>query len=100
MPTAAAPENAMAKRRKLRVSAGLYEIKEGDGVVLRYASPLINRFELNVQVCFEALRAPIFNEEGEDDEDRDTQEVIVEHGVPVREAGTLNALAHREHICC
>lgn len=50
------------------------------------------------QVPSEALRPPVLEQHRRDEEDRDGQQVVVHHGVPVLEAGELDALAHREEI--
>ena len=42
--------------------------------------------------------SPVFDKHGEDDENGDAQKVIVEHGVPIREASGLDTLAHQEHL--
>lgn len=48
------------------------------------------------QVANEALVAPILEDQGEDDEGRDTEKVVVAKGFPIAEAGDLDALAHGE----
>ena len=42
--------------------------------------------------------SPVLDKEREDEQDRNGQEVVVEHRVPVLEAGDLDALAHEEDL--
>ena len=70
IPTAAAPENAMANSRKLRVSEGL------SGGVINEQS---DRFQHHLQIACQIFCSPIFNQQREDCKYRDAQQIVVEH---------------------
>lgn len=91
MPTAAAPEKAMANRRKLRDSGGLYIARK----VSNREEP---RIILDLQVVSQVVLAPVLNQDGKHCEDGDAQQVVVEHGVPIREPSRLDLLAHRQNL--
>ena len=56
------------------------------------------RGDKSSQVEGERLGSPIFNEDGEDDEDGNGEQIVVEHRVPVFESGDLYPLSHKEDL--
>lgn len=88
MKTAAAPEKAMAERRKPRLSTGLY------------VSVQIISFDRSrcSQVSQQVDRAPVLDQNGEDDQDGNGEQVVVVHRVPIFEAGDLDSLSHAEDL--
>ena len=51
------------------------------------------------QVALPRLFAPGLQQERHDSQYRNTEQVVVEHCVPIFEAHALNALAHDKHVC-
>ena len=90
MNAAAAPEIMIAKRRKLRVSSGLPTFQ-----LVRTAKVHRNG---DAQVLREVGCAPVLEEQSCNGEDRDGEQVVVEHGVSVLEAEALHAAAHEECV--
>lgn len=96
IPTAAAPEKAMAKSKILRVSSGLYQdTVSSKSTTVRTCKRPIKEY---VQVPHEICVRPIFRYQGKNCEHWDRQQVIVEHRVPVRETCCLDAFAHGEDL--
>lgn len=52
----------------------------------------------NSQVANEVCGTPIFDDEGEDNQDRDREQVVVEHRVPIRESRCLDSFAHCQNL--
>lgn len=50
------------------------------------------------EVGVEVRAGPILNQEGKNDQDRDSQQVVVEHGIPILEVHLLDDLAHAQQI--
>lgn len=90
IPTAAAPENAMARSKKLRVSRGLQTL------CIRIRDKWHNA--LYSQITSETFRAPILYNDGKYSEDWDRQQIVVKHRIPVREPSDFDPLAHRKHL--
>jgi hypothetical protein len=50
------------------------------------------------QVQVQVLRAPILDDDGSDDEYGDTQQVVIEHAIPILEPGDLDPLPHAQDV--
>lgn len=73
MKTAAAPEKAIAERRKVRPSSGLYKKV---CVSLKGGGRL---WKKNVQIARERGSSPVFDDERKDKQNRDRKQVVVKH---------------------
>ena len=68
IPTAAAPEKAIAERSRLRVSGGLYRKR-----VQCEQARRPQRHRGHAQVSINIVRPPVFDDEGEQEQDRNRQ---------------------------
>ena len=90
IPTAAAPENAIAKSKKFRVSDGLStDLVSVDRLAKR---------RRRAQVAGQVVISPVLGDDRSHCKDWDRQQVIVEHRVPIRETGSLDFLPHCQYL--
>lgn len=92
MPTAAAPEKAIANSRKFRVSSGLSSIG------YKYPMHGGQGHSHDSQIPYEVCMRPVFCDDREYGQHRNREQVVVEHRIPVREPGHFDAFAHRENL--
>ena len=88
MLTAAAPEKAIAVSKILRVARGLNEISAAICII----------FVANSQITSQIIGTPVFADDRKYSEDWNTEQIVVKHGVPVREPGSLDFSPHGQHL--
>jgi hypothetical protein len=51
------------------------------------------------QVSVEIFRTPVFNDNRKDCQNRYGEQIVVEHGIPIRKSCGFDSFAHRKHLC-
>lgn len=73
---------------------GNYEFREG----LRRVRSLSFGIADHSQIANKILMAPVLRDNGEDCQDGNAQEIVVEHGIPIGKSRRLDAFAHGQHL--
>ena len=55
-------------------------------------------FVANSQITGQIINTPVFTDNRKYSEDRNTEQIVVKHGVPVGEPGCLDFFPHGQHL--